>query len=357
MKPMPSTVKNRRPTLDDVAARAGVSAKTVARVANGEPGVGEATRERVSQIIREMNFRINHSARALAASKTYSIAIITGWVPAYYITQMFEAAERISTRRGFQLVLRQIDLAQPGALDSFAAALRRQPVDGALITAPLCDDLALLDLLENEGIRYVRHSPMQEPERSDAVYSEEAEGTRLVIDHLLGLGHRRFGLISGPPGHFSSAKRTATALERFAAAGIAPGEVPMATISATSGGFKASFESAAQVMQAEPRPTALFCFNDLVAAGAMAYLQSTGLRTPHDVAVAGFGNADFGLLTTPQITTVRQPNAEMAVAAMEWLTSPPASAPRLLTLPVDLLIRASTDARAGIDFGPGDSVT
>ncbi|MCX7283715.1 MAG: LacI family DNA-binding transcriptional regulator [Novosphingobium sp.] len=354
---MPIAVKNRRPTLDDVAARAGVSAKTVARVANGESGVGEATREKVSQIIREMNFRINHSARALAASRTYSIAIITGWVPAYYITQMFEAAERISTRRGFQLVLRQIDLAEPGALDDFAAALRRQPVDGALVTAPLCDDFALLDLLESEGIRYVRHSPLHEPERTDAVYSEEADGTRLVIDHLIELGHRRFGLLSGPSGHFSSAVRTRSALERLAAAGIVPSEVPIVQISATSGGFRASFQAAAAIMKAEPRPTALFCFNDLVAAGALAYLQSIGLNTPRDVAVAGFGNADFGLLTTPQITTVRQPNAEMAVAAMEWLTSPASAAPRLLTFPVDLITRASTDARIGIDFGPGDSVT
>ncbi|MFY7835679.1 MAG: LacI family DNA-binding transcriptional regulator [Novosphingobium sp.] len=354
---MPNTVKSRRPTLDDVAARAGVSAKTVARVANGESGVGDATRERVSLIIREMNFRINHSARALAASRTYSIAIVTGWVPAYYITQMFEAAERISTRHGFQLVLRQIDLVEPGALDSFAAALRRQPVDGALVTAPLCDDLALLDLLENEGIRYVRHSPLHEPERSDAVYSEEAHGARLVIDHLLELGHRRFGLLTGPSGHFSSAVRTESALERLAVAGIAPAEVPVVQISTNSGGFKASFEATAQIMQTEPRPTALFCFNDLVAAGAVAYLQSIGLSAPRDVAVAGFGNADFGLLTTPQITTVRQPNAEMAVAAMEWLTSSPAAAPRLLTLPVDLIARASTNGRIGIDFGPGDSVT
>lgn len=357
MKPMSGNVKNRRPTLDDVAARAGVSAKTVARVANGEPGVGEATRKRVGEIIRQMNFRINHSARALAASKSYSIAIITGWVPAYYITQMFEAAERISSRRGFQLVLRQIDLAEPGALDNFASSLRRQPIDGALIAAPLCDDLALLDLLEGEGVRYVRHSPLQDPGRSDAIYAQEDVGTRLMIEHLLRLGHRSFGLLSGPSGHFSAMTRRREALKCLESAGIDQARVPDVTIGAMAGGFKASFDAAAQLMRSGSRPTAIFCFNDMIAAGAIAYFKSIGLQVPKDVAVSGFGNADFGLLTTPQLTTIRQPNAEMAVAAMDWLTSTPVPQPRILTLPVDLIVRASTDPAAAIDFGPGDSVT
>lgn len=332
----------RRPTLADVAAQAGVSAKTVARVVNQENTVSVATKQRVMRAVEQLGYRANHTARSLASKRAYRVSVVSPWISAYFVSQMHEGASAACRKRGYQLVVQELDLSRDGALNEFASSLREQPLDGIFLPAPLCDDPGLLDLLDREGVRYVRHSPNSEPNRSDSVVADEKQGMDELVAHLWNKGHRRFGVAVGPEGHLASRLRHIGTLEAVTRQGGSPTSVVSFCMHMRSSLHEQGAEAAAYFLGLPEPPTAILCYNDVVAAGALAQLHRQQVPVPSQVAVAGYGDADFTEFLWPPLTTIHQPNREMASTAMEWLTSPPADVVRLRTFPVRLEIRSST---------------
>lgn len=329
------------PTLDDVARMLGVSGKTVARAINGEPGVSQEKRARILEVAAELGYRSNQSARALASSRSFRIGVLSPWLTAYFVLQIYRGAADACATHGYQMVICELDPAQKGALERFEQQLRAQPLDGLFITAPLSDNTDLLDMLERLGIRYVRHSPRLDPERSDAVFADDVDGASRIARHLWDLGHRHVAMVNGPPHHLAARVRQAAFCAEIGRLGGDPNAIRVLVESDLNGLQPPGFEEAGQLLSGPNRPTAIFAFNDVLAAGVLARAHQMGLTLPDDLAVVGYGNADFSQLTWPRLTTVRQPNYDMAKRAVEWLTQPAAQQARRVTFPVELIERDS----------------
>lgn len=331
----------RRPTLYDVAQKAGVSPKTVARVITGEAIVRPERRARIEAAIEALDYRPNVIARSLASARNYRMAVISPWISAYFIAQMHTGAAVACRRLGYQLAIHELVPFDRGALAEFARLLRDQPLDGVFIPAPLCDDPALLDLLDREAVRYVRHSPLTDPQRSDRVEAEESAAMDKLIGHLWSNGHRRFAIVSGPDSHLSSSLRRDGALAAITRRGGELEAVARYQLPLSGPLFPHGEEAAGRFLALPEPPTAVLCFNDVVAAGVLAMAHRRGVCVPDEMAVAGYGNADFASFLHPSLTTLHQPNALMARIAIEWLAAPPADHPRAQEFPVELVLRNS----------------
>lgn len=340
-------MSNRRPTLDDVARITGVSAKTVARTLNGEKGVGAETRDRIMEAVQRLGYQPNASARALASDKNLRICIVSNWMTAFFMSQIYRGASRACQERGYHLIIREFDAEKSDAIATFRQQLQAAPVDGIFITAPLSNNEELLGMLDDLSIRYVRHSPLGDFERSDAVQADEMGGGALIARHLWEKGHRHFGLILNVAGHAASHQRHQGFVEQIERLGGARSQISdishpigMRNIDKT---HPIGYNEAAELLSQKERPTAIFAFNDEIAAGVLARGHAAGFSLPQELAVAGYGNADFSRLTWPALTTVRQPNMDMAYQAVCWLTEGASARSRIMTFPVELIIRASTD--------------
>jgi DNA-binding LacI/PurR family transcriptional regulator len=188
-----------------------------------------------------------------------------------------------------------------------------------------------------------------------AVVSDNVAGGRLVAEHLFGLGHRRVAYVTAPP------EENAAARERFEGAGAAraeqPGAVPLVAVMADAG-VEGGLIAAQRALAEYPATTALLCYNDLTAVGAIRGLRALGLEVPRDVSVTGFDDIEIAAYVDPSLTTVRQATDEMGRYAVEALFARIAAGPDVGSradasgetrrLPVELVIRDSTAApRAG----------
>lgn len=334
-------MSEKRPTLDDVARLVGVSGKTVARVINGEPGVGEAMRARVMAVVEQIGYQANVSARALASSRTFRIGILSSAITRFFMTQIYRGVSDVCLARGYQMVLRELEGNTPEELVDLERQLRANPLDGLFVAAPLSDNHALLDMLDRLKIRYVRHSPIDDVDRSDAVFADDVAGASALARHLWDLGHRRFGILRGPHFHLAGRLRHDAFRDQLLALGADPAEINAVMWERPQDQDTAGFAETARLLAHPSRPTAISAFNDELAAGALAQGHQMGLSLPRDLAVVGYGNAEFARLTWPPLTTVRQPNREMAICAVEWLTSAPVTAVRQQAFPIELVYRAS----------------
>ncbi len=337
-----AAVPDRRPTIKHVAARAGVSFKTVSRVINGDGHVNAEMREAVEAAMAALGYRPHRAARALRSSRTYAIALLAGSrdEPAAgerahfpeYLGEVIAGCAQACRPAGFHLVLellaygdrRRAAAVAGGLLDDLAP-------DGVVLVPPLCDLGWLLDLLDQRGIACVRLMPGAEPGRGACLAVDDFAAARALTERLLDAGHRAVGFVAGPPDHLAAQARRAG----FEAAVAA---CPGARAMIGEGDFRlASGEhEAARLLAAPDRPTALFAANDAMAAGALRAAAARGLAVPRDLAVAGFDDSSIAGLTTPALTSVRQPTAQLARRAASLLIAaagsgecPPAGIERL----------------------------
>jgi LacI family transcriptional regulator len=325
-------------TIIHVAKHAGVSITTVSRVLNGEKYVRAELKERVLQAVRELNYQPQVTARSLAGRRSYVVGMLLTIVSPYAV-QAQRGALAACQSHGYHLMIETIGLGATGAVE---ALVRAFPTDGMLLLPPLCDDVALLGALEAHGVPYVRVSPARNPRRGITVTVDDEGAARAMTDHLLDLGHRRIGFVSGIPDHSAARQRLKGYRGAFAARGLAPPEdlvVP--------GGFDyvSGYEAAERLLALAAPPTAIFASNDLDAAGVMARAHERGLQLPRDLSVAGFDDDILAHMLWPPLTTMHQPIDEMAAAATELLiamasaTSPAAKLPRFQC---ELVVRNST---------------
>ncbi|OYW82841.1 MAG: hypothetical protein B7Z20_13370, partial [Sphingobium sp. 32-64-5] len=218
------------------------------------------------------------------------------------------------------------------------AQLSRIALDGVVLAPPSADRLALLDALDGIGVPYVRLAPGKEIDRSPSVASDEYGGARTMAEHLVGLGHRRIGLIGGPEDHIAAAERVVAFRE--AAQGRAelvfhPGDFT----------FEGGLAAGEALLAMPDRPSAIFATNDFMAAGVVAAATQRGLRVPQDISIAGFDDSAVVRFMWPPLTTVRQPIRKMARAAIDYLVAQASGRElpeRRVGLESELVVRAST---------------
>ncbi|WP_158914302.1 LacI family DNA-binding transcriptional regulator [Caulobacter sp. S45] len=330
-------------TLSDVAARAGVSIKTVSRVVNREANVSSATRERVEAVLSDLDYRPNIFARSLAGSRSYLLSLLFDNPNASYVHDLQLGALRQCRAVGYHLIVEEMDSGAADFEQQVARLLQGSLTDGLILTPPLSDNALLLAALAARGLPCVRIAPYTAGEVGTAILIDDAAAAAELTTHLLDLGHRRIGFIEGPSGHGATRLRYDGFASALRARGLAPEPDLVVTGDFTS---RSGMEAGERLLARPDRPTAIFASNDDMALGAMLTASRLGLHIPEDLSVAGFDDSRTALLTWPQLTTVRQPVTDMSAAAARVLISREPM-PRRIMFDLEVVVRGSTGVARG----------
>jgi LacI family transcriptional regulator len=329
------------PTITDVARRAGVSMKTVSRVLNAEPNVQPQMRERVMAAVRALNYRPNVHARSLARSRSSLIGLLYYASSAAFVAGMQRGATGRCRELGYHLVVESLedgaaDVQQQ--LEHMISALRP---DGLILAPPVCDDTAVLATLLEARMPCALISPGSNAATLGRISMDDVSAAAEMTTYLLGLGHRRIGFIHGAASQAAAPRRYQGYRAALQQAGVA---LDPALVQQGDFTFRSGLDACDRLLDLSAPPTAIFASNDDMALGAVFTAQRRGLSVPANLSVAGFDDSPLASLVWPQLTTVRQPVAEMAVAAVDLLVMRPTqpAAPAERVLPHALVVRAST---------------
>nr|WP_295375797.1 LacI family DNA-binding transcriptional regulator [Pseudoxanthomonas sp.] len=305
-----------RSRIEDVAAAAGVSMKTVSRVLNHEPNVREETRRRVLQVVDELQYRPNLSARSLAGQRSYTVALIYNNPSLNYLMEVQGGMLDACRANHYNLVLVPLGASRPRRMADLDAAFEHFAPDGAVLIPPLTDDAVVLEFLQESGVPFACIAPRQGEGRIGVTMEETAAVVELM-EGLIALGHRRIAHIKGAPTHGACQWRFRGYRQAMREAGLA--EDPALVVQGAFS-FESGMLAARHLLDLAEPPTAIFCANDDMAAGCVRVASERGLRVPADVSICGFDDSPIARHIHPALTTVRQPAAEMGrLATLELL--------------------------------------
>lgn len=299
----------------DVARVAGVSPMTVSRVINREANVLPATRAKVERAVSALGYVPNAAARSLAGGRQARIVLLYGNPSAAYLSEFLVGSLGGADEEGAQLVIERWHPEE--AVDALARRLAGQRVDAVLLPPPLCEDPALLAALAGAGIPFALVAAGTPAADAPAVIISDEAAAHAMTRHLIGLGHRRIGFIAGDANQSASGLRRAGYLRALAESGIAEDG---ALIREGDFTYRSGLAAAEALLALDPRPTAIFASNDDMAAAAVAVAHRRHLDVPRDISVAGFDDTAMATTIWPELTTIRQPVAEMARGAIRLLT-------------------------------------
>lgn len=286
---------------------------TVSRVINGEKNVRDSTREAVNAAIRELNYAPNPAARSLAGADLVRIGLLYANPSAAYLSEFLVGSLDQCSRGNIQLIVEKCD---EGQAEAAAARLAASGVDGVILPPPLCDVTGVTRALREAGVPAVAVATGEPPSDVSAVRIDDFAAAQAMTRHLIGLGHRRIGFIKGHPNQTASRQRHEGHLAALAEAGIA------AEPALTAQGFftyRSGFEAAEALLALDPTPTAIFASNDDMAAATVAAAHRRGLDVPGDLTVVGFDDSALATTVWPELTTIRQPIADMSRQAVSLL--------------------------------------
>jgi LacI family transcriptional regulator len=303
-------------TIAHVAHTAGVSAMTVSRVINGKRNVRESTREAVLRAIEELNYSPNAAARTLAAGEATHIGLLYANPSAAYLSQFLVGALAGARTTGAHLVLEACESESPSEQAETARAFLQSGLDGVILPPPLSESVAVHAEVAAAGVPMVTVAMGLPQELTLNVRIDDFAAAKEITRHLLDLGHRRIGFIRGHPNMVASSERYrgfVAALEEF---GLDPAS---AIIEQGYYSYRSGLVAAERLISRKQRPTAIFASNDDMAAATLNVAHRAGLKVPGDLSVAGFDDTALATTVWPELTTIRQPIAEMAEAAIQLL--------------------------------------
>ncbi|MCU0479751.1 MAG: LacI family DNA-binding transcriptional regulator [Anaerolineae bacterium] len=302
-------------TLNDVAEHSGVSYQTVSRVINNHPSVAEDTRQRVLGAIRDLNYHPNRAARSLVTNRSDTIAIISFGTTFYGPGQMVSHITRHAKASGYRVSLSTVEHLGWVEVKSAIDDLHEHLIDGIIMIAPIISDF-IQDIRALIGhIPYIQIDT--KPHKGVAsVVIEQAHGTALAVEHLIGLGHRDIAEISGPLNWYDAIMRHQSWIDTMKRHSLSYHNSIEGNWSAQSG-----YDGLRMLVKAGAKFTALAVANDQMALGAMAALNELGLRVPDDVSVVGFDNIPESAYFMPALTTVHQDFMALGQHCVEYLVS------------------------------------
>jgi LacI family transcriptional regulator len=303
-------------TIYDVAELAGVSLKTVSRVINKEPNVRGSTRDKVHKAIEQLQYQPSPSARGLAGSKSFLIALLYSNPSSSYVTRAQQGALEACGAEGFGLLIQPCDYQSPDRVGELLHRLKESRVDGAILTPPLSDNPQLQQRLADENIACVCVAPRTGAQGGLSVCCDDERAAQQITEHLLAQGHSRIGHILGHPDHSVSQQR----LRGYERALLAQGfEVDRSLIQQGRFDFVSGKQCAEELLDLSQPPTAIFASSDDMACGALVAAHERGLKLPGQLSVVGFDDSPQAAQCWPALSTVRQPISEMVSSAARLL--------------------------------------
>jgi LacI family transcriptional regulator len=323
-----------RPTIRQVAERAGVSIATASRALNDRGDVSPETRARVRAAATSLAYSVDRSARALVTQQTRLVATVVGDNAGHrdlsliFFGKVLAALSHGLAQAGYEAVL-----LQPLDVDP------HERFDAAVLIGVDADDPLVAGLAARE-VPLVGVDVTCAGARTAYVGSDHAEGVRLALAHLYALGHRRIAHVAGATNTVAGAERLAAFRAETERLGLPDEYVRQGDFSSASG-----YREACALLALPERPTAIVAASDLMALAALQAIREVGLGPGRDIAVVGFDDLEAAALAYPPLTTIRQDRRELgtlaATRAIELIENPEAAA-QTTVLPVELVVRAST---------------
>lgn len=307
-----------RVSMKDVAARAGVSTKTVSNVVRGWPYVAPETRERVQQALDDLGYRINRSAQMLKSGRSQIITLVLPWLDSPYFSELTTMVIREAEALGYSVIIEQTN-GDPDRERAALSGLTGQLTDG-LIYSPMALDATEIQATLTGGLPVVFLGERVPFGVCDHVAIDNVDAARQVTRHLASLGRRRVAMIGSPAptlSERSAGMRLEGYLQALREAGLtAPPDLqkPVVKFTRTEGA-----RAMDELLSSPEPPDAVFCASDLLAMGALYSARARGVGVPRDVAVAGFDDIEDGRFSNPTLTTVRPDKKEIAQASVKFL--------------------------------------
>jgi DNA-binding LacI/PurR family transcriptional regulator len=326
-------------SIKDIAKAAGVSHSTVSRALADSRLIPESTRQRIQRIARERGYKPNAMARGLVTRRSRAIGVIVTTIADPFVAQVVRGIETVAGERGYRVFL-GTSHNDPQREMNLVEAMHQWRVDGVIVSASRVGAL-YQPLLREIGAPIVLINNQNQADDA-AIHSigvDDAHGAQLATQHLSALGHRVIGYLGGPPDHRAHRDRLRGYQRALAEAGIAFDSA----LAQSGNGSVEGGEPIAQWLTREPRPTAIFCYNDMTAIGALSALKRQRVRVPQDVSLVGFDDILFAAYTEPPLTTIHQPKDEMGRLAMKMvLDLLEGKAVDNVVMPGRLILREST---------------
>lgn len=309
----------KRTTSRDVAKLAHVSRTTVSFILNNVPGVSisAATRKRVLDAAKKLNYSPNVAGKKLVSGKSYTIGLVLCQSPEQiytdaFLPQVILGVEQAAMQQGFHVLLKPVD---PNDTGGYARLITENHVDGIFLSGPRQDDRALMDLhRQRVPIMLMGQLPDTDIPFVDV---DATAGAELAVNHLIERGHQCIGMITNAPLDYTSAQQRRDGyLKALRKAKLSTNKafIKEGNYTPASG-----FEAMKALLQVTPRPTAVFIASDVVAIGALLAIKEAGLRIPRDIAVVGFDDIPLAEFYDPPLTTIHLPAFGLGWAGGERL--------------------------------------
>jgi LacI family transcriptional regulator len=297
----------KRVTSFDVAKESGVSRTTVSFVLNNVSGISisEATRQRVLQVAKELNYHPDSTGRKLASGKSNTLGLVLRQSHEQVfadalLPQVLVGIEQAATAQGFQVLLKPLE---PEDCDGYLHLVQENHVDGIILSGPRLEETEVIRL-HNEGLPVMMMGQLP-GSNLPFIDIDAVHGSAMAVKHLIEHGHQRIGMITNASLEYSSAQQRRTGYENaLKEAGIDPDDnlVQAGNYTPLSG-----FKAMEKLLQIFPRPTAVFIASDVVCLGAIRAIKRAGLRIPQDIAVVGFDDIPLADFYEPPLTTIHIP--------------------------------------------------
>jgi len=323
----------------DVAREAGVSLMTVSRVINNKGDVSPTTRQRVQAVIERLGYRPSNIARGLVTKHTGSLGLVVPDVANPFFSEVARGAEHVAYAEGYNVFLCNTEEDTQREL-AVLQSLEEKRVDGVVLCSSRLEESELEEAVaRHPAVVLINRRP--EGDGVGAVLVDDEVGGQMATQHLLQAGHRAVGFLAGPPASRSGRERAKGYRAALTAAGLQYNPDWTRRCSPTVEGGQ---EAVRELLAAHLELTALFCYNDLVAVGALQACADLGRVIPDDLAIVGFDDIPLAALVTPSLTTCHVPRYQLGGQAMRLLLDQIGGCPegcQEIVLQPELVVRSS----------------
>lgn len=340
-------------SIKDIAKEMNISYSTVSRALNNSPRIKSETREQIQRKASEMGYLPSAVARSLVTRRTNTIGVVVTTITDLFFAEVIEGIEETALNYGYNVILTNSD----GVPEHELAAiqnLRERRVDGIVLVAACASKESKERLFASPAVAtpIVIINNVQQEHIGYSVETDNLSGGQIATQHLLDLGHRRIAYIAGPETEWDSVERQRGYEQTLRAAGLA---VDPALIVRGSNRPEDGLAAMQQLLALPSPPTAIFCYNDVSALGAMRAIHAAGRRIPQDFSVVGFDDIALASFFEPPLTTIAQAKREMGEKAVQMVLDLLAGerVVEKAVLASELILRASTgsprtELRAGV---------
>lgn len=335
--------KPRKPTINDVARLSGVAKVTVSRVINDSPLVTDATREKVTAAMEQLNYAPDPQARGLASKRSFLLGLVYDNPNALYVSDIQKGILQVCRGAGYELIMHPSDMASRSLNQEISQFVSRARIDGLVLLSPISQIDSLARRLKKDDVPYVRISPKKNDSKARIVISNDKHGAELMTDYLLSTGHRNIGFVTGPSANLSAQQKLEGFRETMQEHGLS---VRQGSVAEGENTFASGVLAGKTLLEQKNRPTAIFASNDDMALGVMKTAALLGISVPDQLSVAGYDDSTIATVVWPDLTTVRQPVRHMGEIAADkllaQLMSNSAQADRTVEIEPELVVRNST---------------